>query len=65
MIYVEYSRRIGKIDIRAIESTKSCEEYDNQKEALNKLVFRLILIETGDMEFLITIRRLFHKVGPA
>ena len=64
---VECSRRIGKIhvDIRTQESTKIGKKYDNQKEGLNKWVFRLLLKESGDMECLMTIGRLFHKVGPA
>ena len=36
-----------------------------QEEALNKWVFRLILKESGDMEFLMTRGNSFHKVGPA
>ena len=32
---------------------------------LNKWVLRLLLNESGEMQFLITMGRLFHKVGPA
>ena len=47
---VECSRRVGKkIDIRTIESTNTVEEYDNQEEALNKWVFRLLLKESRDI----------------
>ena len=33
-----------------MESTKTSEEYNNQKEALNKRVFRMLLKESGDMD---------------
>ena len=35
--------RREQIDIRTIESTKTGEEYDNQEEAFNKSIFRLLL----------------------
>ena len=37
----------------------------NQKEALNRWVFRLLLNESDEGQFFMAGGRLFHKVGPA
>ena len=37
----------------------------NQKEALNRWVFRLFLKESDEEQFLMAGGKLFHKVGPA
>ena len=37
----------------------------NQKESLNKWVFRPLLKESDEEHFFMTEGRLFHKVGPA
>ena len=48
--------------IRTLESTNTGKEYENQEEALNKWVFREVLLkESEDMEYLMTRGSLFHK----
>ena len=55
---IECSRRIRKIYIRTIES----KQIRKAREKAKSMIFRLLLNESGYMEYLITKRRLFHEV---